>query len=109
MPENDQARRRKRVVSFLSLALKIQAAGINRRLKEDMVAQDPTLVAADLKRISLFEPEVSDQAFHAFEHYVERQVAVARLCDRAGHRAAKRRGCPGKAHPIGARPGRSRA
>jgi hypothetical protein len=69
VPENDQARRRKRVVSFLSLALKIQAAGINRRLKEDMAAQDPTLVAADLKRISLFEPEVSDQAFHAFEHY----------------------------------------
>jgi hypothetical protein len=69
-PENDQARRRRRVVSFLSLALKIQAAGINRRLKEDMAAQDPTLVAADLKRISLFDPEVSDQAFHAFEHYV---------------------------------------
>ena len=70
MPESDQARRRRRVVSFLSLALKIQAAGINRRLKEDMAAQDPTLVSADLKRISLFEPEVSDQAFHAFEHYV---------------------------------------
>ena len=38
MPESDQARRRRRVVSFLSLALKIQAAGINRRLKEDMAA-----------------------------------------------------------------------
>ncbi len=35
-----------------------------------MADQDPTLKAEDLKRLSFFEPEVSDQAFHAFEQYV---------------------------------------
>jgi hypothetical protein len=62
---------RKRVENILSFALRIQAAGVNRRLKHDMVDQVPTLKADDLKRLSLFEPEVSDAAFHAFEQYVE--------------------------------------
>ena len=62
--------RRKRVVNMLSFALQIQAAGVNRRLKQDMTDQDPTLKQETLKRLSFFEPEVSDEAFHAFEQYV---------------------------------------
>ena len=62
---------RKRIENILSFALRIQAAGVNRRLKQDMVDQVASLNAEDLKRLSLFEPEVSDAAFHAFEQYVE--------------------------------------
>jgi hypothetical protein len=62
---------RKRIENVLSFALKIQAAGVNRRLKQDMADQVASLNPEDLKRFSLFEPEVSDAAFHAFEKYVE--------------------------------------
>ena len=61
----------RRVVNILSFALKIQAAGVNRRLKQDIADQDPTLQLGRLETASLFEPEVSDQAFHAFEQYVK--------------------------------------
>jgi hypothetical protein len=61
---------RRRVESVFAFALRIQAAGLNRRLKNDMVDQVPTLHEEDLKHLSLFEPEVSDAAFHAFEQYV---------------------------------------
>ncbi len=62
--------RRKHVVSTLAFALQIQAAGVSRRLKQDMTDQDPTLNPEILKGLSFFEPEVSDEAFRAFEHYV---------------------------------------
>jgi hypothetical protein len=62
---------RKRIENILSFALRIQAAGVNRRLKQDMADQVSGLNAEDLKRLSLFEPEVSEAAFHTFEKYVE--------------------------------------
>jgi hypothetical protein len=62
--------RRKRVVSTLVFALQIQAAGISRRLKQDMTDQDPTVNIESLKGLSFFEPEVSNAAFDVFEHYV---------------------------------------
>jgi hypothetical protein len=68
---DELAGRRNRVVSILGFALKIQAAGVNRRLKNDMADQVPSLDKKALKSISLFEPEVSDEAFHDFEKYVE--------------------------------------
>ena len=43
----------KRVVSILSFALRIQAAGVNRRLKQDMADQDPTLDRRCLKQHQL--------------------------------------------------------
>ncbi len=61
--------RRKKVVSMFAFALRIQAAGVNRRLKQDMIDQDPSLKEI-LKTLSFFESEVSDNAFSAFEHYV---------------------------------------
>jgi hypothetical protein len=63
-------RRRDRVVNLLAFALKLQAAGINRRLKQDMLDQDPTLKPETLSGFCFFEPEVSDKAFRAFENYV---------------------------------------
>jgi hypothetical protein len=62
---------RKSVESILAFALKVNAAGVSRRLKHDMVDQVPTFHEQDLKNMSLFEPDVSDAAFHAFEKYVE--------------------------------------
>jgi hypothetical protein len=62
---------RKQVENVLSFALRIHAAGVNRRLKQDMADQVSSLHEEDLKNLSLFEPDVSDAAFHAFEQYVE--------------------------------------
>ena len=61
---------RSRVVSILSFALRIQAAGVNRRLKQDIADQDPSISPEVLKQISFFEPEPTDQAFHIFQKYV---------------------------------------
>src|SRR5262249_31516965 len=51
-------------------ALRIQAAGVNRRFKQDMVDQDQSLNREALRKISFFEPELSDEAIAVFEHYV---------------------------------------
>ena len=66
-----QGLHRKQVENVLSFALRIHAAGVNRRLKQDMADQVSSLHEEDLKNLSLFEPDVSDAAFHAFEQYVE--------------------------------------
>jgi hypothetical protein len=62
--------RRTEVVSLLTFAMRIQAAGVNRRLKQDMTDQVPSLERETLRRLSFFEPDISDQAMSAFEHYV---------------------------------------
>jgi hypothetical protein len=62
--------RRDRVVRTLAFALQIQAAAVSRRLKQDIVDQDSTTQPELLTRLSFFAPEVSDDAFHAFENYV---------------------------------------
>ena len=67
---DDSSGRRISVVNTLSFALGIQAAGISRRLKQDMADLDPALSPELLKKISFFEPEVTDQAFRAFQEYV---------------------------------------
>ena len=70
LEDDELGERRARVVSLLSFALQIQAAGVSRRLKKDIADQDPTLDPEYLKGLSFFEPEVSDDAFRAFEKYV---------------------------------------
>jgi hypothetical protein len=62
--------RRDRVVRTLTLALEIQAAGVSRRLKQDISDQDSAIKSEYLGGISFFEPEVSDEAFRMFEKYV---------------------------------------
>ena len=69
-PPDEPMEQRSRVVNILSFALRIQAAGVNRRLKQDIADQDPTLNPEALKRISFFEPEPSDEAFQIFQKYV---------------------------------------
>jgi hypothetical protein len=68
--EAEHSGRRSDVVTLLAFALRIQAAGINRRLKQDMVDQDPAIKREDLRGLSFFEAEPSDEAMSAFEHYV---------------------------------------
>ena len=62
--------RRGAFTQMLSFALQIQAAAVNRRLKQDMVDQDHNIKPESLRHMSFFEPEVSDEAFRAFEEYV---------------------------------------
>jgi hypothetical protein len=62
---------RTRIVNILSFALRIQAAGLNRRLKQDMADQDPELKPDVLKQTSFFEPEPTDQALQMFQKYVD--------------------------------------
>ncbi len=75
--EGDQVARRKSATDFLAFALKLQAAAVNRRLKQDMVDQDATLRQQDaalmhdsLKRTSFFDPEAPDEVMRLFEKYV---------------------------------------
>jgi hypothetical protein len=65
--------RRRRVLDMLAYALQIQAAGVNRRLKHDMIAQDPKVKPESLKQLCFFEGDVSDEAFNAFKHYVDQK------------------------------------
>jgi hypothetical protein len=62
--------RRERVIRTLALALQIQAAGLSRRLKQDIVDQGATVEPEALSKLSFFEPEVSDGAFLTFQKYV---------------------------------------
>src|SRR5262249_14601035 len=62
--------RREEVVGLLTFAMRIQAASVNRRLKQDMSDQVPSLEREALRRLSFFEPEASDQALSAFDQYV---------------------------------------
>jgi hypothetical protein len=61
---------RRRVSDFLGFALRIQAAAVNRRLKQDMVDQDPSLRQQNLKNTSFFDPEAPDEVMRLFEKYV---------------------------------------
>ena len=51
-------------MNILAFALRIEAAGLNRRLKQDIVDQDPEFTREGLKRVSFFEPEPSEEALY---------------------------------------------
>src|SRR5262249_3838400 len=68
--EDQIERRRNRDVNTLPFACQVQAAGINRRIKQDMIDQAPRLKPESLRALCFFEAEVSDEAFLAFESYV---------------------------------------
>lgn len=67
---DDPGSNRRRVVNILGFALRIQAAAVNRRLKQDMVDTDPSLKKDELKLLSFFDPDASDAAMRRFERYV---------------------------------------
>ncbi len=69
--DDDPGAHRRRNSNFLGYALRIQAAAVNRRLKQDMIDQDPTLKPEGLKKISFFEPNASEEAMRLFERYVD--------------------------------------
>ncbi len=69
--DDDPGAHRRHTSNFLGYALRIQAAAVNRRLKQDMIDQNPTLKPEDLKRISFFEPNASEEAMRLFERYVD--------------------------------------
>ncbi|WP_148596293.1 hypothetical protein [Aquisphaera giovannonii] len=64
---------RKPVTDFLAFALRIQAAAVNKRLKQDMLDQDPELMKQVklLKNTSFFDSQAPDEVIGLFEKYVE--------------------------------------
>ena len=66
----DPAAVRRQVSDFLGFALRIQAAAVSRRLKQDMVDQDPAIKSEELKLLSFFDPDASEPALRHFEKYV---------------------------------------
>ncbi|WP_165226237.1 hypothetical protein [Aquisphaera insulae] len=63
---------RKPVTEFLGFALRIQAAAVNRRLKKDMLEQDPNLMKqVNLKDTSFFDPQAPQEVIRLFEKYVD--------------------------------------
>ena len=68
---DDAATQRRRVADVLGFALRIQAAAVNRRLKQDMVDRDPTLKHQNLKQTSFFDPDAPDEVIRLFQKYVD--------------------------------------
>ena len=66
----DPGSRRREIQAILGFALRIQAAAVNRRLKQDMADQDILVNAEKLKTISFFQPDASKEALAYFERYV---------------------------------------
>jgi hypothetical protein len=67
---DDPASLRRRTSDLLGFALRIQAAAVNRRLKQDMVDQDPGLKQQNLKNTSFFDPDAPEEVIHLLEKYV---------------------------------------
>lgn len=67
---DDPGTRRREIQAILGFALRIQAAAVNRRLKQDMVDQDNLVMPDKLKTISFFQPNPSKEALAYFERYV---------------------------------------
>ncbi len=68
--DDDPAAQRRRVADVLGFALRIQAAAVNRRLKQDMADRDANLKQQDLKHTSFFDPEAPAEVIRLFEKYV---------------------------------------
>jgi hypothetical protein len=68
--EDGAGAQRRKIQAILGFALRIQAAAVNRRLKQDMVDQDPSVRAEVLKTMSFFQPDATKEAVAYFERYV---------------------------------------
>ena len=70
IPLSQEAALRRHTTDLLGYALVIQAAAVNRRLKQDMVDQDPSLGQQNLKIMSFFDPDAPAYVLDIFEKYV---------------------------------------
>lgn len=69
--EGDLAANRRRTLKILGFTLRVQAAALNTRLKQDIADQLPGLSVEELHRVNFFDPEGSEEAFRLFERYVQ--------------------------------------
>lgn len=67
---DELANQRRRTLDLLGFALRIHAAAVNRRLKQDMIDQDPSLRQRNLENTSFFDPEAPPEVVAIFERYV---------------------------------------
>lgn len=70
-PDGDLAANRRKTLNILDFALRVQAAALNARLKQDIVDQLQGLSLEQLRRVNFFDPDASEEAFRLFEKYVE--------------------------------------
>ncbi|WP_165067642.1 hypothetical protein [Paludisphaera rhizosphaerae] len=67
------AANRRRSLDAFAFVLKIQAAALNTRLKQDIIDQIPEyrsdLLREELRRTNFFDPEGSEHAFEVFQRY----------------------------------------
>jgi|GEM_PF-2566311 len=98
-PEGDLADNRRRTLKILGFTLRVQAAALNARLKQDIADQLPGLSAEELRRVNFFNPDASDEAFRLFERYVQAKwplrvyaiepvIAQQNIADSMGRRSA---------------------
>ncbi|AMV38047.1 hypothetical protein [Planctomyces sp. SH-PL62] len=70
-PLDDGAVNRRRTLDALGFVLRVQAAALNSRLKQDIVDQLPDVRHEDLRRLNFFDPSPSDEAVAAFKKYTD--------------------------------------
>jgi len=69
--DHDLAANRRRTLKILAFSLRVQAAALNARLKQDIADQLPGLSPEELRRVNFFDPDASEEAFRLFERYVQ--------------------------------------
>ncbi|MDG3004505.1 hypothetical protein [Paludisphaera mucosa] len=68
-PPDEAASNRRRTLDALGFVLRIQAAALNARLKQDIVDQVPEIRREDLRHVNFFRADSSDEAFAVFQKY----------------------------------------
>jgi hypothetical protein len=63
--------RRRKVVELLGFALRIQAAAVNKSLKDEILSYYPTIELDYVKNINFFDSNPSDDALNLFQGYVQ--------------------------------------
>jgi len=71
LDEDDLAANRRRTLKILGFTLRVQAAALNARLKQDITDQLPNLSQDELHRVNFFHPNASEESFRLFERYVQ--------------------------------------
>ncbi|WP_145952280.1 hypothetical protein [Paludisphaera borealis] len=69
-PGDPLAVQRRKAVGLFGFALRIQAAALNARLKQDIVDQLPELKLEQLRNVNFFDPNATDDAIQLFGRYV---------------------------------------
>lgn len=96
--DDDLIANRRQTLKILDFSLRVQAAALNEKLKQDIIDQLPELSREQLRQVNFFHPDTSDEAFEVFEKYVaakwplrvyaiEPVIAQQNIADSVGRRS----------------------